>query len=315
MPVRLSREDIRAYNQAFIEALDDPALQKRAFSGVTDYVRTIVREGESILDDVMQLQQVDPAEFDRRVDSDAPYIVIDKEPDAPAAFEIPFRTWPDIDFYLEPDRFPITFTRIASPRAMKDKIELMTYHMDLRQVISDIMRKEINRTRSQLFLAAVDAAMIGLNQPVPYNDGVVQWRAYSGGISRNTMAEILKIANEGPSRLEFTMYLMNQSTHKEFLKWERPEVGGDLAEEILVNGKTRDKLNGRDVRVTIYRDLVPDGTVYLFGDEEYLGKNLVLEDITMFAKVEDHMLNWYFAGVYGAAIGHTGGLGRADIAI
>ena len=313
--VRLAKEAIAAFNERLIEHLLDDSLRKEAISQINDYTRTINREGDAIPDAVIPLQAVTKADLDPVVETDNPSIIIEKQPGVPAAVTMPFLTWPHVDFYLLPDRYRVTFGRVSSARAYKDVIQLMTYRMDLREVISDIMRKEINMLRSRVFLGAVNAAMVGADQPVPWNGNVAQWRTYSGGISRNTMAEILKITQQGPSRLPTTTYLLNATTHIEFLKWDRLEWGGDLAEEVALNGFAKTKLNGRDLLITIQDDIVPDGTVFMFCDPKHIGKNFVLQDITMFAEVKDNILNWYFAGVYGGAIGHTGGLARADIAL
>jgi len=68
------------------------------------------------------------------------------------------------------------------------------------------------------------------------------------------------------------------------------------------------------VIITIKRDLVPDDSVFFFGDPRFIGKSYLLEDTTMHVKREAYMIEFFSYETLGGSIGHTGGLARADFA-
>jgi hypothetical protein len=299
----------RERNQMLLSYLETPGLEKKAVDAVNNFTRTKMRE-DSFHRKLVPPTQITNDELDRQVDTDKPVKVIDKEADSPAAISLPFANLP-INIYIKAPRYRVLFDRIVTPRFTKDVDELRTYVMDIRQVLSDNAIKDMLAEEDSKFLAAVNTALGAKDSTHPIA-GTALYQGISGGITRDSVVDALKIMNRTPFRIESHTCLTNFVTWKEFMKWGRDEVGGDLSQDIVKNGMAEEDLLSKTWVVTIKRDLVPDDTVYMFADPKFIGKSFLLEDTTMFIKREAFMIEFFAYETTGGAIGHVGGLARAD---
>jgi len=306
-----SPSSVQVLNEELFAQLETPGMEKNALDAVNEFTRVRVRE-DGFYRKIIPPVQVSNDDLDRQVDTDKPVIVVDKEPGSPAAISIPFATLP-INVYIRGPRYRVSFDRIVTPRFVKDIDELRTWQMDIRQVLSDNAIKDMLAEEDSKFLTAVNTALIGANQIVP-TSGVIQWETVWGGISRDTVQEALKIMPKTPSHLEVNTVLVNNVTIREILKWGWDEAGGDLSGDMLKKGWSEIDLMGCKWVITIKRDLVPDDTMYFFGDPRFIGKSYLLEDTTMHIKREAFMIEFFAYETLGGSIGHTGGLARADFA-
>jgi len=306
-----SPSSVQVLNEELFAQLETPGMEKNALDAVNEFTRVRVRE-DGFYRKIIPPVQVSNDDLDRQVDTDKPVIVVDKEPGSPAAISIPFATLP-INVYIRGPRYRVMFDRIVTPRFVKDIDELRTWQMDIRQVLSDNAIKDMLAEEDSKFLTAVNTALVGANQIVP-TSGVIQWETVWGGISRDTVQEALKIMPKTPSHLETNTVLVNNVTIREILKWGYDEAGGSLSGDFLKNGWSEIDLMGVKWVVTIKRDLVPDDTMYFFGDPRFIGKSYLLEDTTMHIKREAFMIEFFAYETCGGTIGHTGGLARADFA-
>lgn len=305
-----SQTETQLLNEALFEQLGTPGMEKTAIDAVNDYTRTKMRE-DGFYRRILPPLQISNDELDRQVNTDKPAKVVDKEPDSPAAISIPFATLP-INVYIRGPRYVVMFDRIVTPRFTKDVDELRTWVMDIRQVLSDNAIKDMLAEEDSKFIQAVNAVMIGPDVPVPYNNNVVQWETIEGGITRETLCDMLKIMPKGPSHLETHTCLCNNVTVKEIMKFGRDEMGGDFAQDIIKNGWAETNfLNCRWI-ITIKRDLVEDDSIFMFADPKFIGKSYLLEDTTMYIRREAYMLEFFAYQTMGGSIGHAGGLARAD---
>lgn len=306
-----SPSSVQVLNEELFAQLETPGMEKNALDAVNEFTRVRVRE-DGFYRKIIPPVQVSNDDLDRQVDTDKPVVVVDKEPGSPAAISIPFATLP-INVYIRGPRYRVMFDRIVTPRFVKDIDELRTWQMDIRQVLSDNAIKDMLAEEDSKFLAAVNTAMVGANQIVP-TSGVIQWETIWGGISRDTVQEALKIMPKTPSHLEVNTVLINNVTIREILKWGFDEAGGDLSGDMLKSGWSEIDLMGCKWIVTIKRDLVPDDTMYFFGDPRFIGKSYLLEDTTMHIKREAFMIEFFAYETIGGSIGFTSGLARADYA-
>jgi hypothetical protein len=306
-----SPSSVQVLNEELFAQLETPGMEKNALDAVNEFTRVRVRE-DGFYRKIIPPVQVSNDDLDRQVNTDKPVIVVDKEPGSPAAISIPFATLP-INVYIRGPRYRVMFDRIVTPRFVKDIDELRTWQMDIRQVLSDNAIKDMLAEEDSKFLTAVNTALVGANQIVP-TSGVIQWETVWGGISRDTVQEALKIMPKTPSHLEVNTVLINNVTIREILKWGYDEAGGSLSGDFLKNGWSEIDLMGVKWVVTIKRDLVPDDTMYFFGDPRFIGKSYLLEDTTMHIKREAFMIEFFAYETLGGSIGHTGGLSRADFA-
>jgi len=309
MPAPVTLTEAQMINRALFEQLSTPGMEKQAADAVNEFTRIKMRE-DGFYRKIMPPLTITNDELDRQVDTDKPVKVIDKEPDNPPAQSIPFAQLPS-NQYIRGGRYRVMFDRIVTPRFTKDVDELRTWIMDIRQVLSDNAIKDMLAEEDGKFIAAVNLALVAPDTIVP-TSGVIQWQTISGGITRETTQDALKIMPKTPFHLETHTLLVNNVTIREIFKWGRDEMGGDFAQDIVKNGWSEDEFLGVKWIVTIKRDLVPDDSIYMFADPKFIGKAFMLEDTTMYIKREAFLLEFFAYQTAGGTIGHTGGLARAD---
>ena len=287
---------------------DNPATVKSAEDAVNAFVRTKMRE-DGFWRKILPPVPVSNDDLDRQVDTDKPTIVLDKEPNSPAAATVPFGSQPSAR-YIKAPRFRVMFDRVVTPRFMKDVDELRTYDMDIRQILSDNAVKDMLAEEDGKAIATVNTLLGAVDTAVPETN-TIQYRTITGGISRDSVADARKILPETPSHLETATILLNNITIKDVEKWGRDEMGGDLSEEMLRNGfSERNFMNCRWI-ITIKTNLVPTNQMYFFAEPKFLGKFFVLTDTTMHIKREAFMLEFYAYQSVGSAIANTAGIARA----
>ena len=302
-----TQQEIQLLNETLFEQLDTPGMQKQAIDAVNDFTRTKMRE-DGFYRRILPPLTITNDELDRQVDTDKPVKVVDKEPDSPAAVSLPFATLP-INFYIRGPRYRVMFDRIVSPRAVKDVDELRTYVIDIRQVLSDNMIKDMLAEEDSKFIQALDVA-VGTANTNNTLSGVPQNVTISGGITRDTLVDALKVMPQTPSRFEVETCLVNNITIKELMKFGREEMGGNLSEEVIKNGWAETNfLNCRWI-VTIKQNLVPNDVMYMFASPKFIGKNYELEPTTMYIRREAYMLEYFAYNTQGGSFGHTNGLAK-----
>jgi len=302
-----TQQEVQLLNETLFEQLDTPGMQKQAIDAVNDFTRTKMRE-DGFYRRIIPPLTITNDELDRQVDTDKPVKVVDKEPDSPAAVSIPFATLPT-NFYIRGPRYRVMFDRIVSPRAVKDVDELRTYVIDIRQVLSDNMIKDMLAEEDSKFITAFNASVGQIDTVNPLSQEV-QYETISGGITRETLVDALKVMPRTPSHFEVETCLVNNITIKELLKFGRDEMGGDFSQDIIKNGWAETNfLNCRWI-VTIKRNLVQDNEMYMFASPKFIGKNYELEPTTMYIRREAYMLEYFSYNTQGGSFGHTNGLAK-----
>jgi hypothetical protein len=290
---------------------DNPQIVKNAEDAVNAFIRVRMRE-DGFTRKIIPPLPLSNDDLDRQVDTDKPTIVLDKEPNSPAAASIPYATQP-FARYIRAPRFRVMFDRIVTPKFMKDVGELRTYDMDIRQILSDNAVKDMLAEEDGKFIATVNTLLGTVDVAVP-ETGVAQYQTVTGGVTRDTVNDALKILPGTPAHLETATVLVNNITIKDVQKWGYDEIGGELSEEILRQGfAERTLLNARWI-VTIKTRLVVDNQMYFFSEPKFLGKFFILEDTTMHIKREAFMLEFFAYESIGAAIANVAGCGRAVFA-
>lgn len=295
-------------NNAFLGMLDQ-GMEKQAQDAVNDYIRVRMRE-DGFHRRILPPVQITNDELDRQVDTDKPVKVVDKEPNSPAAISVPFATQP-VNRYIRGPRFRVMFDRIMTPRFTKDIDELRTYDMDIRQILSDNSIKDMLAEEDGKFIAVCNLLLVGQGLTVPETNSV-QWQNIGGGITRDTVAESMKILPSTPNHLNPSTVLINNVSIWDMVKWGRDEAGGDMSQDLLERGFAEREIMGVRWIVTIKRDLVPDGTTFQFAEPKYLGKFYILEDTTMYIDRKAFMLEFYAYESLGSCIANVAAVGRAD---
>jgi len=297
-------------NAGFLDHVlsNDPVMVKEAADTVNEFTRVKMRE-DGFARKILPPIPLSNDEIDRSVDTDKPVKIVDKEPGSPAAITVPFATNP-IGRYIRAPRYRVMFARMMTPKFNKDVEELRTYHMDVRQVISDNAIKDLLAEEDGKFLYAAVNALGGTPNGTVTETGTVQWKLSADEITRESLVDSLKIMPSTPNRLETATALVNNITIKDVLKFRRDEIGGDLAQDMFLKGFTEQMLLGVKFIVTIKQDLVKNDNIFYFAEPKFLGKFFILEDTTMHMKREAFMIEFFAYECLGAAIGNVAGVAR-----
>jgi hypothetical protein len=195
---------------------------------------------------------------------------------------------------LDGQRFRTYIQKLTSVKYRIETDYLVTYRYDIRQYALDRMLKELQRIKDVVFINTVWKLIGQLDQPMLGTTGKVQYRDMGSAITRPAYVDAANILNGigYDSGLTPSAILMNNITATQFRKWGRDELGGDLAQETLVNGfsKITKSPLGVDFCTTIKKSLVKDGLILYFASPEFLGVNYLWKDVTVFTKQEEDIL-------------------------
>lgn len=305
-----TQDEALRYNEIVMHSLSTPGMEKTAVDAVTDFTRRKEREAgfkSKFLPEIpITNDQLHP-----QVDTEKPARVVELEPNSPGAMQLPYSTQP-VEWIFYGSKYRVLFARYATHRFEKDVDELRTYQMDIRQIISDNAIKDMLAEEDSKFIMGVNAVLVNPDVPLLWS-GVPQWETISGGFSRETVVSMRQIVTRNDAGLESVKALCNNTTIKELEKWYRDEAGGDLSQQLLENGIITTKFAGLEWVSTIKRRLVPDNRVYMFTDPQFMGKNFVLENTTMYIKRDGFMLEFYAYKNCGGAFGNVAGITCATV--
>jgi hypothetical protein len=314
--------EVRARNENVINGLrsSDPMIQKEAQNGVNDYLRLKARE-DGFARRIQPPIPVTPADLDRQVDTVKPVIVKDVEPDTPAAYSVPFGAVP-MNHYIDAPRYRVMFDRIMSHRFIADVANLLTYDMDIRQIFNDLMLKEILSEEDRKYMTAVNTAVgpqyngANANNQAAVNPHVSEVAANGsitvGPMSRASLSHAMKGLPSSNRHLNPAVGLINNITIWDIVALDRIEIGGDLAEELFLNGFTERQIMGLRWFITIKTDLIPKNVIYQFGAPKFLGDFYTFEDVTVSTKHENFLFEMFAYEMLGATIKNAGAVCRVE---
>jgi len=216
-------------------------------------------------------------DLDRVVAHDRPVIIEDMEPASKGAVSMPFGDAAETQFYYG-NKFVCVFNKISTPEWTKDINELRTYRMDLRQVVTDNALKDVQTEEDGKFIGGINS-LVGSVTGVGAGGIAQNWELVPQDAATGAMfgrADYSKVLNVLENNyLNNGIILMNRKTAKTFLTFNRTEIGGDLAQDLLKEGLSALKeatIFGVKHLFTIKRDQVPDGVIYLFAEPQFLGR-------------------------------------------
>jgi hypothetical protein len=307
--------DVRGRNQAIIDQLRNPSMNKEAAEGVSDYLRIRARE-DGYARRIQPPIPVTPADLDRQVDTTKPVIVRDMEPNSAGAYSVPFGATP-MNTYMDAPRYRIMFERIESFRYIADVANLLTYDLDIRQIFNDLMLKDILGEEDRKYTVTADFIVGGLNDLDPVTNPRIAEVGSAGFITVGVMSRsALAYAMEGlPSsnrHLNPAVALLNNITiWRVVAVLTRNEAGGDLSQDLLLNGFTEREMLGLKWAITIKTNLVATADIYYFAAPKFLGDFYTMEDVTVSVKHENYMFEMFAYEMLGATIKNTGAVCKA----
>jgi len=133
-----------------------------------------------------------------------------------------------------------------------------------------------------------------------------------GEIDRDNWNDALKTLPRTPAHFSPSTILINNVSILDFQKWGRNEAGGDIAEQIALNGAGEIDWFGVRMVVTIKRNLVPDNRIYQFVEPKALGKFFMIQNTTMYVDTKAFMIEFFAYSEMGAAIANSAGIAITD---
>ncbi|MFC1453576.1 hypothetical protein ACFLQL_00160 [Verrucomicrobiota bacterium] len=304
-------------NSKVVEQLDRGEMDKVAQAS-TEYTRIQIRE-DSFAFKILPPEKATDDMLDRDLDERL-RVIWELEPDSPGSMWVPLQTIPEGE-YIKGSRYQIPFARLVTKKYVKDVDELRTYRQDIRKILTDNSIKdglaEID-TKFADVCKAITEDTAGV-VPGPNNfTGKVQWRGFSGGLTKENFIEAKKMLPRGSTtmagkfRLRNYIALMNDVTAQDWLKLTVPEAGDNTVEKMFNEGLTTDTYLGIKCIFTIKDDIIPDNTVYFFAAPEFLGKCFYMTDWTMYMKKEAYFIEMFSYWMGGFAFGNVAGVCKAD---
>jgi hypothetical protein len=311
--------DIKVFNDTFVDMLEGGQEKKAAQSALT-FTRNKLREN-SFAEKILTPIDIANDELDKSENPELHVKWCDREPDQPAAVTVPLGNVPD-GYQFSGTRYPVYFSRLMSPVFQKDVDKLRGYDYDIRQILLENSTKDLATEVDSKLLEKVNSVLGVVNTINTFNNvGLPSYISLSGGINRANLVEAVKAFQRlrvpfGPTQPDGGsskgIMLMNNVTGADLLKLERSEIGGDLAEKHFTSGVPTPEILGIKTVYTIKRELVPDGTVYFFSSEEFLGKYFRLQPLTVFMETKAFFLQFFQYMNIGMTIGNPKGAFRVD---
>lgn len=282
-------------NAGFVDKLER-GMVKEAEVSATSYIRTKIREG-SFVTKILTEQPITREQLDKDLDLDVLKKIIEIEPESTATW-ITFMGLP-ASRYLTQGAGVIFFAEIITDKVIKNIFQLKTRDNDVRKIISDNHLKDI--------LAQQDGRFIGQCRQIIV-DFPLQEHVFGGGLSKNNFVESLKILPD--QEMPNGVALMNESTAKDFLKWNANDIGYEIVKRHYESGLTEGEAMGLKIVTTTKKDMILNNEMWLFPTEEYLGKMFTLQDTKVFVKTEGHFVEFHAYKCLGMGILNTLGVRR-----
>lgn len=291
-------------NSAFIDKVFSGQI-KEAQEAASMYIRQKLYE-DGILRRLFEHRTLTPDELDPIVEpdgsgnSDQPSIICEIEPDAAKATFVPFKGTGDRRYYTG-KRFRVPFGKVEAERITKSKFELMTIRMPIQQWLQENQVKAIQHEEDRLFIDTINALCDdnATEQAITFST--------ASGTFKDAFAEGMAALTR--MRLPHGKVLMHQNTFLESLKLKTEDIGFTPQEErFRRNVAGEDTFLGLPVVKTIKDDLVPEGTIYFFTEQDYFCKFFLLQDSTLFLETRADMITFHTYEAPGFGIGNTKGV-------
>lgn len=277
-------------NSSFISMIES-GREKQAAEEGNAFIREKVRQ-EAAVREILPPQGLTDAEIDRRVDTDDPMKIIEKEPDSFATY-VEFNGTPAAQMYSGP-RYAVYFGKITSPDFVKNKAQLMTYRTDIRKIIADNLVKDCADVEDSLFRETIDG-IIAKNAAQ-----LTAAPAFTSAAFKNAFKAMDK------RRRPIGKMLMTQALYREALDLPATSVGDNVASKHYQEGtEGEERLWGKPVVTTIKSHVYADNRAYVFAPQDYLGNFFLLQDATLFIKQEADEVLFRVYSMPGIGIGNV----------
>jgi len=298
-------------NEEFLNWVSTPGMIKHAQDRLGNIIRLMVREG-SLTRNILVPEYVTYSDLDRQQDTDVPTIIVDVEPNSPAAISVGFDTASPM-IWLAAKRVRATFNRFQTNEGIYDIELLGTWELDIQQVFADNMTRDILAREDGGFFNTVRDFVGAADTLNPLTGSVPHVTLY-GGYTRETLQEALSIMPRSFYRLSPVTAVVNLITARRLMTLDRNEIGDDQAGRIFRDGFSEWKMDDINWITTNKLHIVKNDEIFLFGDPRTIGKFFVLTDATTLLSTEGTRLRFYTWETISSVIANAAGLVLVRIA-
>ena len=221
-------------------------------------------------------------------DSDFPSLLLDVDIQSAGAKLVPFETGPEGDAIFR-DTVEVEMARIMTKLYSIDKVRLGGFRMPVLDVLKDLMLKDIMDEEDRITIEA-DRRACGEINKVNELTGHCHY-VDAGAMERETLMHLPLGILYTQGNLRPNKMLMHEITYRGLANFKREEVGGDMSQDMFINGVTTTKIGGLDTIVTIKKDIVPVNDVYIYAEPKFYGGMYMMSDVTMVT--EENLGIWY----------------------
>jgi len=286
---------------------------KIASTDGTNYTRRILRESQ-IQPNILPERTVTQNELLPLIPgyaagtdiSEVGVVLCNLEPGAPSARTVSIETAPEQDTYRGA-WYHVAITKDEIPELVKNVDKLALYKdIDLRQVVTDLALRVLdNHPDYRLFQTVRETT--GSDPNAVGAGGYLQYREVSGGMStRQNYKTVFRPLLD--ATLINGVAVMSRVTANEFFGWDRNQVGGDKAQDILFDGTqglSKFQFNNVPHIASIKSQILPLGEVVTFAPPNFVGQNLVYQQPTLWVKRVRDTITVYACAKRGAHIANT----------
>jgi hypothetical protein len=309
---KMSRAEYEAFSESTYEkfASGTPDLDKSGAADMDVLVRKMVREG-SYFDSILTPKQISPEENVITVDTDQHIILFPFEPDSPGAVST-YLDGPSDQFYMYGKYFPLFLREFNTHEVVKTLLELESYKYDIRQIIGDNMVKDLIAMTDYLGMDPINR-LLGAANSTNYYVNRPLYHVQNSAITFSSLKDAQKPLYDEPFNLEPTRFLIGRTTLPEIEKTAIDEFRGTKIAEDIFNGSLKSgEWNGMPFVSTTKKALVPEGAVFFFPDEKYMGHSREHTPPTMSVQRKRGRIGFSYFMIKGIAIGHLACATRTD---
>lgn len=309
----VSEDQVKLVNQEMKDQLlsGDHDLIKTAGLAGTDYFRTRIRQN-AVYRKLLPPEQVTADNFDVNEFSDLPSMIVELDINSAGAKQVSFET-PTTGATFNGRKARCEFGRIMTPRYEIDKIRLTGYKMPILDVLYDLLLKDIMDTEDEAW-TIVNRSIVGTadDQTAQVAEFGIR-RCIKQTWDRMGVAKIHRGMLKTKGHLKPAKGLMNELLYSRMVEWDRNEVGGDMAQDMLFDGVKTGKVNGLDVLVTSKEEVCGEHEMWLFTDPKFYGANYTYEDVKMVTDEKDDIFLTFFCHeTVGGLVANRAGVALLD---
>lgn len=305
--------DQLAMSRRFVEGIDaatSGTLVKES-SAATEVIRRRMRE-KSFLANIIPFETISNEDLDRSLHTDDPFIIYEMEADQFQPITTNLEDTGDtVDFYY--NKFSMAFFANETPVWKQHVDRLRTARFDVRQMVVDNCLRDLERRKDKIGMAKFNE-VVGTEpgKPSP-KTREVQNILLPGRLDRNNLVSAEGYLND--RGLENGIWLGNRKTFNEIKRWTRNEMGGDKAQQLIVEGTKafgKAEFHGIPWIVTLMTDLVGNGELWQFAPPNYLGKAGILSQPTMYLKKDKDIIRFSCREKIGIAIANPAAINKVS---